>query len=304
MIAAISSQIFPAIGFGLVVAAYVSLGSVGFTLQASVSNFFNFAYGDIMITAAFIAYAANSAGASLWEVLIVGACTGAVVSLVLNRFLFRRFLRQGVGRFGMLIVTLWSGLILQNTLLAVFGPRYFALQVSSGHLYKPFGPNGLIFTGLQLLSIAIAAISVVLLMLLLKYTRLGMAMRALSTNPDLAQASGVQARKLLDYTWLLSGAFCGLAGVVLALAAGAFEQTTGEDFLVVIFAATVLGGVGRPVGAALASIVIGVSMNVSALFIPPDLDELVAFGLLVVILFVRPHGLFGQIREAEEVAVV
>lgn len=296
--------VVPAIGFGVVTAAYVALAAVGFTLQAGVTNIFNFAYGDIMITAAFVAYAVNAAGATLWEILVVGAVTGAVVSLALNRLIFRRFVRHGINRFGMLIVTLWTGLILQNVLLAVFGPKFFSLQVSSGRLFTFFGTNGILLTGVQIISIGIAVAAVIIVAAGLHFTRIGMAMRALATNPDLAQASGVPARKVLDYTWIVSGIFCGLGGVVLALATGAFEQTTGEDFLVIIFAATVLGGVGRPVGAALASLVLGVVMEVSALYIPPNLKELAAFAVLVVVLIVRPSGLFSLAKEGAEVAVV
>jgi branched-subunit amino acid ABC-type transport system permease component len=295
--------IVPAIGFGMVTAAYVALAAVGFTLQAGVTNIFNFAYGDIMITAAFMGYAVNAAGATLWEVFVVGAVTGAVVSFGLNRLIFRNFLRHGINRFGMLIVTLWTGLILQNVLLGVFGPRFFTLQVSSGRLFKFFGPHGILLTGIQIISIGIALVSVLVIAAVLRFTRLGMAMRSIATNPDLAQSSGVQAKRILDYTWILSGVFCGLGGIVLALATGAFVQTTGEDFLVIIFAATVLGGVGRPIGAALASLVLGIAMEVSALYIPADLKTLVAYALLIVVLLIRPGGLFRLTREAAEVAV-
>jgi neutral amino acid transport system permease protein len=296
--------IVPAIGFGIATAAYVALAAVGFTLQAGVSNIFNFAYGDIMITAAFIAYAVNAAGGGLWVLFVVGAVTGAIVSVALNRLIFRQFVRHGVNRFGMLIVTLWTGLILQNILLAVFGPRFFSLQVSSGRLFTFFGQHGILLTGVQLISIALAVAAVLIVAIGLRYTRIGMAMRALATNPDLAQSSGVAARKILNYTWIVSGIFCGLGGVVLALATGAFEQTTGEDFLVIIFAATVLGGVGRPVGAALAALVLGIVMEVSALYIPPSLKELAAFALLLIVLIARPSGLFSLAKEGEEVAVV
>jgi neutral amino acid transport system permease protein len=297
-------QIVPAVGFGLATASYVALAAVGFTLQAGVSNIFNFAYGDIMITAAFIAYAVNVAGGGLWLLFIVGAVTGAVVSLALNILIFRRFVRHGINRFGMLIVTLWTGLILQNILLAVFGPKFFALQVSSGRLFTFFGRTGILLTGVQLICIVLALVAVVIVALGLRYTRIGMAMRALATNPDLAQSSGVQARRILNYTWIVSGIFCGLGGVVLALATGAFEQATGDEFLILIFAATILGGVGRPVGAAVASLVLGIAIEVSALYIPPNLKELPAFALLTIVLMIRPRGVFGLAKEGEEVAIV
>jgi branched-subunit amino acid ABC-type transport system permease component len=130
--------------------------------------------------------------------------------------------------------------------------------------------------------------------IVLTQTRLGKAMRATAANAGLAQASGIATDRVVDIAWLISGGLCGLAGVVLVLNTSAFQSTTGSDFLVIIIAAAVLGGVGRAAGAMVAALVLGVVTEVSAGYISPSFKEVIAFGVLVVVLLIRPQGIFGQ----------
>jgi|SRR5579862_1766710 len=296
-----ASEVVPAIGFGIATAAYIGLGSVGYTLQTGITGVINFAYGAILISAAFVAYAVNRVGGDLWQILVVGGATGAIVSYLVNKLVFRRFVRRGVSRFGMLIVTLWAGLILQNILLAIFGGNYLHITTPAGHLFRVLGTK---LDTLQLTGITIAVVCVVGLAILLKFTRLGFAMRALATNPDLARASGVKVARVLDYTWLITGVICGLAGVLYSIAVGAFHQTSGNAVLIIMFTAAILGGVGRPLGAAIAALALSIAMQLVTLVIPADLNEIVAFVALILVLLLRPSGLFGVAREADvEVAV-
>lgn len=286
------------IGFGIVTASIMALASVGFTLQFGVSNILNLAYGDIMTACAFAGYAVNRAGGSLAESLAVGAGFGAVMSVLLNRLVYRPFVRHGTKLFGMVVVTLAVGIILQNIVLAAYGATFFSYTFSAGrHVHI----LGMIFDTFQIMIIGLSLVAMAAVQVLLTRTRLGKAMRATAANPSLAQASGIATDRIVDVAWLISGALCGLAGIVLVLNTSAFQSTTGSDFLVVIVAAAMLGGVGRPAGAMLASIVLGVVTEVAAGFISPSFKEVIAFGVLVLVLLVRPTGIFGQgtpVREA------
>jgi branched-chain amino acid transport system permease protein/neutral amino acid transport system permease protein len=142
------------------------------------------------------------------------------------------------------------------------------------------------------MGLAIAVMIIV--QLLLTQTRLGKAMRATAANPGLAQASGIATDRVIDVAWLMSGALCGLAGVVLVLNTTSFQSTTGNDFLVVIIAAAMLGGVGRPLGALVGAVILGVATEVSAAYMSPSYKEVIAFVVLVIVLLVRPGGLFGN----------
>jgi branched-subunit amino acid ABC-type transport system permease component len=286
------------IGFGLVTASILALASVGFTLQFGVSNILNLAYGDLMTASAFAGYAVNQAGGSIPESLAAGAGFGALASVLLNRYVYRPFVRHGTKLFGMVVVTLAVGIILQNILLGAYGATFFSYHFSTGRQVHILG---MVFDTSQLMIIGLSVVVMILVQLLLTRTRLGKAMRATAANPSLAQASGIATDQVTDLAWLISGALCGLAGVVLVLNTSAFQSTTGNDFLVIIVAAAMLGGVGNPTGAMLASIVLGVVTEMAAGFLTPSFKEVIAFGVLVVVLLFRPTGIFGQGAMVKEI---
>jgi branched-subunit amino acid ABC-type transport system permease component len=281
----------PSIGFGLVTASILALAAVGFTLQFGVTNILNLAYGDIMTAAAGVGYLVNKDGAPIAVSLVAGAAFGAAFSVLLNRALYIPFLRRGTKLFGMVVVTLSVGVIIQNTVLAISGPTFLTYRFTPGSQVHVLG---MVFTTSQIMIMALAVAAVLLVQLLLARTRLGKAMRATAANPALAQMSGIATDRVVDVAWLLSGALCGLAGVVLVLNTSAFQSTTGSGFLVLIVAAAMLGGVGRPAGAIVAALILGVVTEVSAGFITSSFKEVFAFGVLIAVLLVRPQGLFGQ----------
>jgi branched-subunit amino acid ABC-type transport system permease component len=287
----IASVFVPSIGFGLVTASILALAAVGFTLQFGVTNILNLAYGDLMTASAYIGYLVNRGGGSIVLSLLAGAGFGAVASLLLNRLVYTPFLRRGTKLFGMVIVTLSMGVIVQNILLAAGGATFFTYQFNVGSTVHPLG---LVLDTSQLTIMGLAVGAMIVVQLLLTQTRLGKAMRATAANPGLAQVSGIATDRVVDAAWLISGVLCGLAGVVLVLNTTAFRSTTGSDFLVIIIAASMLGGVGRPAGAIVGALVLGLVTEMSAAYISPSYKELFAFVVLVVVLLVRPTGIFSQ----------
>ena len=128
---------------------------------------------------------------------------------------------------------------------------------------------------------------------LIRYTRLGKAMRATAANRNLARNCGIRTDRVVTVTWLITGALCGLAGVVFAMNSGTFGATSTDIFLVLILAAVFLGGPGEPYGAMLGALVIGLATEVSAAFIVSSYKDVVAFLILLAMLAVRPSGLLG-----------
>jgi branched-chain amino acid transport system permease protein/neutral amino acid transport system permease protein len=297
-----NSILIAAIGFGLVSAATIALAAIGFTLQAGISNIFNFAYGDILIASSYGGYVINQAGASIPLCILAGAVVGCVLSVAANRLIFVRFLNRGVSRFGMLIVCLWCGVVLQNFLQALFGAHFFTYNFTESGPVKALRGSGLLLNPTQLSVMALALVLILLLYVFLERTQLGQAMRATSSNSSLARVSGINTKRVIDITWAISGALCGIAGVVFAITVGAFQSTSGETFLVIVFAAAMLGGLGKPFGAALGALVVGVAEEVLAVYIQSDLKEIAAFGILVIILIFRPQGVFGRASSAKEAA--
>lgn len=293
------SIVVAAIGFGIVTASILSLAAVGFTLQFGVTNILNLAYGEVMIASAFVAYLVTSAGYSVWIALAVAAVFAAIFSVVLNRWLFTPFVRHGTNLFGMVIVTIAVSLILQNALQAFFGPTFFTLDVADSRAAYRLGAMRFTAAGLAILALAVAAMA--FLHVLLKYTKIGKAMRATATDPQLARACGIRTARVIDLAWLLSGALCGCAGVALVINVPSFTSTTGNEFLVPIVAAAILGGVGQAYGAMLGALVIGLSGEVVAAIMSPTYKETVAFVILALVLLLRPQGILSEIATTKEV---
>ncbi|HEY6275357.1 MAG TPA: branched-chain amino acid ABC transporter permease [Streptosporangiaceae bacterium] len=294
-----ASALLAAVGFGIVTASILAVAGVGFTLQFGVTNILNLAYGDIMTASAFVAYLVTSAGLSVWLALVAGAAFGSAFSVLLNRFLYTPFVRHGTRLFGMIIVTIAVSLIVQNGLLAIFGANFFSLQMA-----RPSSVRfaGMIFTTVQLAIIGIAVAAMLLIHVLLRYTKLGKAMRATATDPELARNCGIATDRVIDLTWALSGVLCGLAGVVLVMNVTAFTDTTGSQFLIPIVAVAVLGGIGQPYGAMLGALVIGIASEVAAAVFSPEYKDVVAFAILVIVLLARPQGILSEIATRKEVA--
>jgi branched-chain amino acid transport system permease protein/neutral amino acid transport system permease protein len=292
------SLILPTIGFSLISASILALASVGFTLQFGVTNILNLAFAEVMMSSAFVAYWVNSRGISIWIGMAVAGVFGAIFSLLINRFLYRPFIRRGAKLFALIIVSIGLALIIQNGVLAITGPGFFTYNQPQG---LAFDVAGIRFTYTELAILLIALLAMVGVHVLLTRTRLGKAMRACSADSSLARCSGVPTTRIVDIAWLLSGALAGIAGVTLFMNTSAFSVTTSGNFLVVIIAAAILGGVGDAYGAMLGALIIGFATEFSALLLNSSYKTAIAFVLLVVVLLTRPQGVRAAFASAREV---
>jgi len=278
------------IGFGLVTAAVLAVASVGFTLQFAVTNVLNLAYGGVMVVSAYAAYAVNQRGVTIWISALAGIAAGALLSVILNNVVYTPFQRKGTSPIGMVIVSLGMTLILVFGTQALAGPTNVSYSVNQGATVKA---GSIVLTTVQLVIIALSVVLMLAVHVLIRYTRLGKAMRATSANRNLARNCGIRTDRVVTLTWLITGALCGLAGVVFALDSGTFGATSTDLFLVLILAAVFLGGPGEPYGAMLGALVIGLATEVSASIIVSDYKDVVAFVILIAMLAVRPSGLLG-----------
>ena len=288
---AAGSVFLASIGFGLVTAAVLAIASVGFTLQFGVTNVLNLAFGAVMILGAYLAYLLNSHGISVWYGLIVSIVAGAVVSVLINSVVYTPFQRRGASPITMVIVSLGMTLIIEFGVEAVAGGVPVSYTMGNG---PTFQAGSFVLTGVQLVIIALALVTMAGVHGLLRYTKLGKAMRATAANLNLARNCGIRTGRVITTTWALTGALCGLAGTVFAINATSFDSSSTDLFLVLILAAVFLGGPGQPYGAMLGALVIGLATEVSAAFIPADYKYVIAFVALLIMLGVRPTGLLGE----------
>ncbi|HEX6800233.1 MAG TPA: branched-chain amino acid ABC transporter permease [Ktedonobacterales bacterium] len=281
-----------ALGFGLVTASILALASVGLTLQFGVTNYVNFAYGEMLTFGAYFAWIANAHyGWNIWLALLAGAILTGVLGIVLNLIILAPFVKRGYPVLFMLVVTFGLSLILANVLLAIWGADFRQYKVAPDKSYN-VGP--FLFTGRQLAIIGIAVVAMVGVHVLLNYTKIGKAMRAMSDNPSLAKNCGINTELVTNFAWLLSGLLAGLAGVVLALNISSFQPAFGGDFLFVIFSAVILGGIGKPYGAMAGALVIGIVTELAAIPLSSDFKNDAAFAILVLVLLLRPQGIFAS----------
>lgn len=293
------SLIEQGIGFGLIQASIIAIASVGFTMQFGIANLLNLAFTEVMSLAGFVAYATLSHSVNLWLSLIVAACVGAVSSLAISKLLYDPFRRRGAKPFTLVIVSLALNLLLQNGILAVVGPSFFTYPVTLGQ--ENIRVLHARFSGDELIIIGIAVGIMLALHLLLRFTQIGRAMRAMSANRDLARSSGIPAARVEAVVWAISGALAGIAGVVLFLNVSTFNPATASSFLVVIIAAAVLGGAGEVYGAMLAAVIVGEAIGITSLWIP-SYSTVSAFVLLVIVLMLRPEGVRGILNLSREAA--
>ncbi|MGA7913513.1 MAG: branched-chain amino acid ABC transporter permease [Candidatus Dormiibacterota bacterium] len=280
-----------AFGFGLVSMSVIALAAVGFTMQFGITNMINLAYGEVMISSAYVAYYVNRAGVSIWIAMIAGALFGSVFSFLLNRVVYSPFMRKGTAHLGMVIVSLAISLMIANLLLPIVGYYNVSYHQNTGGLIRA---GGIALTIDQILIIVIAIVVMLAIHGLLRYTRLGKAMRATSANPTLARNCGIPTQRVVDAVWLITGALCGLAGVVAALNSDSFAISSGAGFLITALAAAVLGGAGQPYGAMIGAVIIGMVTELSATAWSPEYKEVVAFGILVIVMVLRPQGLLAK----------
>lgn len=284
------SILVASVGFGLITAAVLAIAAVGFTLQFAVTDVLNLAFAAVMTAGAFIAYWINQKGVSIWLALLVAMAACSALSVVLNQVVYAPFQRRGSSPITIVIVSLGMALIIEFGIQAIVGGVNVSYTMSQGPTLRG---GGLILTTVQIVILAISVAVMGGAHVLLRYSKLGKAMRATAANRSLARNCGIRTSRVITTTWALTGALGGLAGTVFAIDIGSFGPASTDLFLVLILAAVFLGGPGHAYGAMLGAILIGLSTEVSAAYIAPDYKYVIAFVALLVMLAVRPSGLLG-----------
>ncbi len=281
------------VGFGFVTASVLAIAAVGLSLQFGITNYVNFAYGDFMALGGFFAYVLNNQvfHLNIWISLVIGSLAMGVFAVLVNKLILGPFARRFSTSHYVLIVTFGLSLIMLNVAYSIWGAQVRFLNMPIAQAVN-IGPVRL--TRNQLIVIAIAVALMVAVHTMLRVTRLGKSMRAMSDNTTLAMTSGIDTKRITTITWFLSGTLAGVAGTVLAISEGNLTPASGELFLFVIFAAVILGGIGSIYGAMGGAILIGLATEISAAFINPSYKLDIAFVILILTLLVRPSGLIAR----------
>ena len=249
-----------------------------------------------MVLGAYVAFAINvSAGAPLWVAIIGAVAAVAVMSVTFEYTMWRPLRARGAGIFQLMLFSLGLAFVIRYCVQIIWTGEDRGLNVDNTDAWHPWD---LTISNIQVIVIASAGVLLTLVAILLKTTTLGKSMRALADNFDLAEVSGINTGRVIALTWILAGGLAALAGVFAAIYQSRLTPNTGFNLLLSIFAAVVLGGIGSAYGALVGGFLIGLVQEWALIgdVIQPTYKEAIGFLVLILILLVRPQGIFGQAR--------
>ena len=279
---------------GVLLGATYALFALGFTLMFGVLRVINLTYGFYFSAGALIALWLTRAFS--WPIaasLPAAAVASGMIAVVLDWLLLSRLRRVRAPELASLMVTLGGVLALYSALTAWLGPDIRRLPPDAISA-EAFHIGDIRVTAAQLLILGATAILVAALILLLRRTRLGLAIRAMAEKPDAAQLMGINVARAAATVSFLSGALAGAGGVLIGLNFNAIHPYMGETMMLRGFVVIIVGGLGDIRGALIAGLALGIIEVMTAGYINSGLKDAVAFLILVAVLWTRPSGLFGH----------
>jgi branched-subunit amino acid ABC-type transport system permease component len=275
-------------------------------LTYRILNFANFSHGDIMSLGAFLALASLallrglgipdspfgplSFGLPMVLAFFIALLLTALAAIIIDRILYRRLRRTGP--IILLIAAVGMSFCLRNIIQFIWGPQpqYYikAIQIA-----RKIPLLGIRIKPDEIFIIIVVALLVIGLHFFLQKTKMGKAMRAASDNMELARVSGIDTEKVIRWTWAIAAALAAAGGILVGIEDKFITPDMGWQMLLPIFAAVILGGIGNPYGAMAGGMIIGLSGEISTAFISTAYKPAVAFIIMVIVLIIKPRGLFG-----------
>lgn len=281
---------------GLKLGLIIAMCAIGLSLIYGTTGLTNFAHGEAVTFGAVMAYLLNSAGvfgvrlhlipATIIVVVICGGVGG-----LFNRAVWRPMRRRGASLVAALVVSIGFSIFFRYVILFIFSGR--AKRLRDYQIQEQWDLGLFRLAPKDLVLMIISAAVLVGVALALQSTRMGKAMRAVSDNRDLAESTGIDVERVISLVWIFGSALAGLGGVLFGLTES-INWEMGFRILLLMFAGVTLGGLGTAYGALFGSIIVGLFIQLSTLIIPTDMKNVGALLMLIVILLIRPQGLFGR----------
>ncbi len=278
----------------------LAMASLGLSMIFGTTGLTNFAHGELITFGAVVAFGIDSLPGNITVGGVnITMATAVLVALVAStafgwlqdKILWRPLRRRGTGLIAAMIVSIGLSIFLRNV--------YQYLAGADNHNYsqwtspEPWHIGSILITPKDVGVIVFSAIVLILVTLAVQKTKIGKATRAVADNPALASSSGINVDRVISVVWSVGAGLAGLSGVLLGMTQG-FDYQVGFKILLLVFAAVILGGLGSVWGALLGSLIIGIFIEVSTLFIPAELKFAGALLVLIIVLLVRPQGLLGR----------
>jgi branched-chain amino acid transport system permease protein len=279
---------------GLAVGVAVILVALGLTIIFGLLDVINMSHGEFYALGAFMGVTLGSLGVPFWLLLVLIPMLMLPVGYVTERWLIQRVFHSGERHVTTLLLTFGLSLVLEDALRLLFGPNPIKPEIP---IHGAIEVAGIFMPTYRLFLIVIGALVIAGVALVLYRTRLGAMVRAAAFDHNMAGSLGVPVR------WVYAGAFAfgvalaGLAGVLLAPIYSVFP-TMGRDFILMAFTVVIVGGMGSIAGAVIAGLLLTQVQAIASLYISPVWTDPIAFGIMVVMLILRPQGLFGRLGHA------
>ena len=278
---------------GVQVGALYALIAVGFSLIFGSTRIFHFAHGSTFTIAAYVFYDLLSITQWHWSLAVLASAAAAVLfGLALNRFVYVPIQKHEGSFFTVFVASFGVGIVVQNLCGMLFGRSFVAVStpLSRSVEWLP----GLYVSPLAGIAIVIALLFFFALQLFLMRTHTGMAMRALSENPELVRAYGLSPRRLSMMVFAL-GSLLVVPAALLSAAGSGLNPAIGHHVMLISLAATIVGGVGSLRGAACAGLLLGLAENLALAWFEPQWSEAITFIVLFLFILFRPSGFFGRV---------
>lgn len=294
---------------GILTGAIISLGAIGLTMVMHILRFANFAYAETLAIGAYLALVADrlfsalvpvfdaalaplTLSVSLLLALVVAMAVAGASAVVIDRLIFAR-IRARADALSMVFASFGVALILRNVISLIFGhhPQLYSQDIAMARVLS-LDPLILIKPD-QVFVLLAALVLMAAFHLVLTRTTFGYALRAVAENPALAQVSGVNLKRMIVAVWLIGGGLSAAAGVFYTLT-NQLTPMLGHTFLLPVFAATIVGGIGSVYGAVLGGFIVGIASGLSLMVLPSGYTPAMPFLLILAVLLIRPQGLFGE----------
>ena len=281
---------------GLSTGSIYALIALGYTMVYGIAKMINFAHGDIIMVGAYALYVAVlTLHVPVIPAVLITIAVCAVLGITVEKVAYKP-LRKAPS-LAVLITAIGVSYLLQNLALLIFNatpiPFQSVIKVPSVKI------GGLTISGITLVTMAIMLISMILLTLFINKTKAGSAMRAVSEDKGAAELMGINVNQTISMTFAIGSALAAVAGILYICQYQSLRPTLGALPGIKAFVAAVLGGIGSVPGAMLGGILLGVIESLGKAYISTELSDAIVFGVLVVVLLVKPSGLLGKRKKVK-----
>jgi branched-chain amino acid transport system permease protein len=275
---------------GLVSGSLYALVAVGFGLILGTTRTFHFAHGVVYTAGAYVAFLASATlGLPLAAAAVAGIVGAAALGLAIEAVVYQPLRVRGASPLAILIASLGTLILLENVIAMAFSTD---AKLLTGFPVARMEMGGVGFTSLHLTTVGLAAVLIGALLLFLYRTAPGRAIRAVANNPEMAEIVGIETRRLFLLVFAVGSGLAAVPAILLTMDRGATPDM-GMEAILVAAIAVIVGGLGSLPGAVLGAVILGLAQNLGVMAIRSEWQAAIAFGVLLVVIVLRPSGLFG-----------